>query len=77
VLYLQQVLGLPPERVIVAGDTGNDAQMFQTGLRGILPANALDELKQIAVQPWHYPSPFAYAQGVLDGLVYHQMAELQ
>jgi hydroxymethylpyrimidine pyrophosphatase-like HAD family hydrolase len=73
VLYLQQALALPPERVVVAGDTGNDAQMFHTGLRGILPANALAELKQIAVQPWHYPSPHPYAWGVLDGLVHHQM----
>ena len=77
VLFLQQVLGLPAERVIVAGDTGNDAQMFETGLPGILPLNALDELKQIAVQPWHYSSPHPYAWGVLDGLVHHQLINMK
>ena len=68
VRFLQQELGLAPERVVVAGDAGNDAEMFETGLQGILPANALDELKAVANQAWHYQSPFPAARGVLDGL---------
>ncbi|HNT26216.1 MAG TPA: HAD family hydrolase [Anaerolineales bacterium] len=67
-LFLQQVLGLDRQHVVVAGDTGNDSPMFETGLPGIVPANALDELKRVAVQPWHYHSPHPAGRGVLDGL---------
>jgi sucrose-phosphate synthase len=65
---LQQELGLDPERVVVAGDSGNDSEMFDTGFKGIVPVNALDELKAAACRPWHYHSPLPVARGVLDGL---------
>lgn len=68
VLFLQQALGLHSDQVVVAGDSGNDRPMFEIGMRGIIPSNALEELKQAAKQSWHYHSPFPAAQGVLDGL---------
>jgi hydroxymethylpyrimidine pyrophosphatase-like HAD family hydrolase len=70
VLFLQWALGLDQQHVVVAGDTGNDVPMFETGLQGVVPSNALDELRRVAIQPWHYQSPLPAAQGVLDGL-YH------
>jgi sucrose-phosphate synthase len=66
--FLRDQLGLSPERVVVAGDSGNDRQMFETGYKGIIPINALDELKTLARQPWHYHSHYPAARGVLDGL---------
>lgn len=68
VRFLQQRLGLDPARVAVAGDSGNDRQMFETEYSGIVPVNALDELKTLADKPWHYHSPYPAARGVLDGL---------
>jgi hydroxymethylpyrimidine pyrophosphatase-like HAD family hydrolase len=68
VRFLQAELGLPADRVVVAGDSGNDREMFAAGFRGILPSNALDELKAAAVEPWHYRSPLPFALGVVDGL---------
>jgi hydroxymethylpyrimidine pyrophosphatase-like HAD family hydrolase len=68
VRFLQQQLGLEQNRVVVAGDSGNDRQMFETPYVGIIPSNALDELKTLARQPWHYHSPHPAARGVLDGL---------
>jgi sucrose-phosphate synthase len=68
VQFLQKELGLDPARVVVAGDSGNDGEMFETGFKGIVPANALSELKAIACRPWHYASLFPAARGVLDGL---------
>lgn len=68
VCFLQKTLALPPERVIVAGDTGNDRQMFETEFQGVLPLNALDELKAIADPTRHYQSPFPAGRGVIDGL---------
>jgi sucrose-phosphate synthase len=66
--FLRDQLGLSAERVVVAGDSGNDRQMFETEHKGIVPVNALDELKALARQPWHYHSPYPAARGVLDGL---------
>ncbi len=68
VAFLQKQLGLDPERVVVAGDSGNDREMFETGFKGIVPANALAELKAIANRPWHYHSPLPAGRGVLEGL---------
>lgn len=66
--FLRQKLGLNPASVVVAGDSGNDRGMFDTEFKGIVPINALEELKAIARQPWHYQSPFPAARGVIDGL---------
>ncbi|HTX91361.1 MAG TPA: HAD family hydrolase [Anaerolineales bacterium] len=66
--FLQRELGIDPARVVVAGDSGNDREMFETAFRGILPVNALDELKAVARPSRHYQSPLPAGQGVLDGL---------
>ena len=75
VKFLQQELGLAWSHVVVAGDTGNDVQMFETGLQGVVPSNALDELKRIAIHPWHYHSSLPAGRGVLDGLQHFGLIE--
>jgi len=74
VRFLQEQLGLSADHVAVAGDSGNDRQMFETGFKGIVPVNALDELKFLASQSWHYHSPYPAGRGVLDGLNYFGFA---
>ncbi len=39
-LKLLRALGLPEERVLVAGDTMNDLSLFQTGLNGVAVGNS-------------------------------------
>jgi mannosylfructose-6-phosphate phosphatase len=73
--FLQRELALDVDRIVVAGDSGNDRLMFETGFKGILPANALNELKSAAHRPWHYRSPFPAARGVLDGLCHFGFLE--
>lgn len=68
VRFLQKELRVDASQVVVAGDSGNDRQMFETGFKGIIPVNGLEELKAVASQPWHYHSPLPAARGVLDGL---------
>jgi len=68
VQFLQRRLGLAPERVVVAGDSGNDRDMFESGFNGVVPANALPELREAACRPWHYHSRLPAARGVIDGL---------
>lgn len=70
VRFLRQELILDPDNIVIAGDSGNDREMFETGFKGIVPVNGLEELKIFACQPWHYHSSLPAALGVLDGLRY-------
>jgi mannosylfructose-6-phosphate phosphatase len=65
-------LDIPLSDVVVAGDTGNDASMFRLPeVRGILPANARDELTLLARQnPLIYRAHQPIADGVLEGLIH-------
>ena len=62
-------LGLPRERVLVAGDTLNDLSLFQTGLHGVVVANR-EPLLAAAVKdfPKVLHSTKEGAAGVLDAL---------
>ena len=66
--FLQKELNFDPQQVVVAGDSGNDREMFESEFKGIIPVNALDELKAVACQPRHYQSLLPAGRGVLDGL---------
>lgn len=58
---------ISPERVLVFGDSGNDAGLYREGFLGTVVGNALPELRR-SVGPTAYRSPFAYAGGILDGI---------
>ena len=69
--FLVQRQGLASERVIVAGDTGNDATMFVEFLKGVVVANAQQELLDLAdslVGGDVYLARNPYAAGVEEGL---------
>lgn len=55
------------ERIIVAGDSGNDAEMFRPEYRGIVVGNAQQELKALR-SPRIYHAKSSFAGGVLEGL---------
>ena len=73
--FLQNELNLRKNNIVVAGDSGNDRQMFEFGYKGILPVNALEELKNIANEKWHYHSKQPVALGVIEGLEYFKFIE--
>ena len=54
-------------QVLVSGDTGNDKAMFAQGFRGIVVANAHDDLKGLLAPPI-YHAKAAYAAGVQEGV---------
>jgi sucrose-6F-phosphate phosphohydrolase len=66
--FLVEDLGLDRQRIVVAGNSGNDARMFEHGFYGIVVDNARDDLKQFASDNRVHLSRFAYADGVRDGL---------
>lgn len=72
--FLIELRALPAERVIVAGDSGNDATMFQHFHRGVVVSNAQPELLQVAKQRESnsiFLASLPYASGVEQGLEYY------
>jgi sucrose-6F-phosphate phosphohydrolase len=67
--FLARRWHIDPRHVIVAGDSGNDAAMFQVGFRGIVVGNARPELRSL-VAPNIYHATAQFAAGVLEGLGY-------
>lgn len=65
--FLRQYLGVPGNRVVVAGDSGNDLTMFVEPFRGIVVGNADPELKALT-GPSVYHAAAGFAAGVLEGL---------
>jgi sucrose-6F-phosphate phosphohydrolase len=67
VAHLAHRWNIDPDRVIVAGDSGNDAAMMRAGFRGIVVGNADDQLRALAA-PRVYVASAPHAAGVLEGV---------
>lgn len=70
VKFLVDSLLLFPNQVFVCGESGNDIDLYQYGFRGIVVANASQELKR-AVELRAYFSHAGYAAGLLEGLKHY------
>ena len=66
--HIAGVLGFEADRVIVAGNSANDAALFEHGFRGIVVANAHDELKTYADSPRVHLARSERADAVIEGL---------
>ncbi len=67
--WLCEYAHVPPERVLVAGDSGNDSSMFLLpGVQGIVVENAQPELFEAVVKLPTYSAGKVLADGVLEGL---------
>ncbi|XZE55616.1 HAD-IIB family hydrolase [Planctomycetaceae bacterium SH139] len=73
--FIAQQLGYAQNRVIVAGNSGNDSRLFEHDFGGVIVANAHEELKQLGDRPRAYLSTFERADGVRDGLQYWMQLE--
>ncbi len=73
---LRQALGIDAEQVIVAGDSGNDRDMFLREFKGIVVGNADAQLKSLS-GPNIYHARGAHADGVLEGLQHWGVVPLQ
>ncbi len=65
--FLAETLGYSPDRVLVAGNSGNDLALFQQGFRGVVVGNAHEDLKAGA-GPRAFVATARFADGVLEGL---------
>ena len=70
VSWLGARLGIGLDEIIVAGDTGNDSDMFRTPhVRGIAVGNALAELRRLVEgEARHFQATRPQADGVIEGL---------
>ena len=75
VRYLHDTLGLDQDRLVYAGDSGNDRAAMLSGFNVIVVANALDTLKAtireqaetLGLDHRIYFAKTPYAHGVLEG----------
>jgi sucrose-phosphate synthase len=59
---------LAPDRVLVAGDSGNDAEMLRMAANGVVVANHSRELRSLRGRDGMYFAEHGYARGILEGI---------
>jgi len=69
--FLSYKWDLPPERFLVAGDSGNDADMLAGETLGVVVQNHTAELRALKNRPRVYFSDKSHAWGILDGIEYY------
>lgn len=71
--YLQYKYEFLPRYVMVAGDSGNDADMLQGKTRGLIVGNHSEELEFLKNSPRIYFSQGEYAAGIIEGLQHYSI----
>lgn len=72
--WLLKHLDLKTTQALVAGDSGNDAAMFELeGIRGIAVSNAREELYHVTKYLQVYHSEHPKDTGVVEGLVFYKV----
>jgi len=59
---------LPPERFLVAGDSGNDEEMLRGNTLGVVVGNFSPELRVLKDAPRVYFAEGCHADGLLEGI---------
>ncbi|HRE99106.1 MAG TPA: HAD-IIB family hydrolase [Pirellulaceae bacterium] len=67
--------GLPPEHVLVAGDSGNDAGMLLGRTLGVVVANHGPELDKLRDRPRVYFAQASHAAGILEGIRHYRFLD--
>ena len=63
---------MPAERVLVAGDSGNDEEMLSGDVLGVVVGNYSSELRRLRGQPRIYFAENSYANGIIEGIEHYQ-----
>lgn len=69
--YLSIKWGLPPERILVAGDSGNDEDMLRGNMLGLVVGNYSPELARLKGRGRVYFAESHYAWGILEGMTHY------
>ncbi|MFH4967333.1 HAD-IIB family hydrolase [Gaetbulibacter sp. M240] len=72
--WLLQKLDIDSHHTLVAGDSGNDSAMFDVeNVKGIVVANAHEELYKYTKYRQIYHAESVHGDGVIEGLVYYKI----
>lgn len=69
--YLVMRWGVSMERVLVAGDSGNDEEMLKGDTLGVVVGNHSPELDKLRDNPRIYFAETHHARGILEGMSYY------
>ena len=72
-LFACELLHIATDRLIVAGDSGNDIAMFKVARKGIVVGNARDELREAVDASTVFFARRAQAGGLLEGLIHFEV----
>jgi sucrose-phosphate synthase len=70
--YLARRWGLGMDDVLVAGDSGNDADMLKSGALGVVVSNFSSELRALRGRKGIYFAETSHARGILEGIDRHE-----
>ncbi len=70
--YFALQWGIPLERCLVAGDSGNDEEMLTGNTLGVVVGNHDPELFRLRSHPQIYFAPGHYAQGIIEGIDHYE-----
>ena len=74
--YVAQILGLEPNQVVVAGDSGNDIAMLRACRHPIIVGNASDGIRDHPALAHAYTARATHAAGILEGVQHFRKAGL-
>jgi sucrose-phosphate synthase len=66
--YLADKWEIPVERILVAGDSGNDEEMLRGATLGVVVGNYSPELEALRGRPRIYFAKAHFAAGILEGM---------
>ena len=69
--YLSIKWGLPPERILVAGDSGNDEDMLRGNTLGLVVGNYSKELSRLKGRERIYFAKGHFAWGIMEGMQHY------
>ena len=69
--YIALKWGIPLERFLVAGDSGNDEEMLSGNTLGVVVGNYSPELERLRGKPRIYFAQGHYAWGVIEGIEHY------
>lgn len=73
--YLSYKWSLPLQKILVAGDSGNDEEMLEGRTLGVVVGNYSEELEHLRGHHQIYFAKATYADGVLEGIKHYHFCE--
>jgi len=70
--YLANKWGISPEHILVAGDSGNDAEMLGGNTYAVVVGNYSPELERLRGKPHVYFADNHYSAGIIEGIDHYK-----